>query len=278
MSVSMQRINLNGEWTLWYGPQQKRAARMTHPEIPTDWTRIPAHVPGNVELDLIRAGLLPEDLDKAHNIYQLRMLETNQWWFSRDFMFTETPGTAQYELVLNGVDTLAGVWLNGTCMGTLENMLIPHRLDVTDVLRPGMNHLVIGIDSTVLAAQEAPVDAGAWAMENIDLWWPRSYGEAALYDVRLDLLNGDGKPVAEWQMRYGFRTIKLDMTDTLTPEGDGAFQFVVNNEPIFVKGSNWIPVDALHSRDADRLQETLDLVVDLNCNMMRCRRGKHLRS
>ncbi len=377
--MMMERISLNGEWTLQYGPQRKRAARMERPDIPEEWTRVSAQVPGNVELDLIRAGLLPEDLDKGHNVYRLRELETLQWWYARAF---ELPGEGldeRCELVLEGVDTLATVWLNGARIGTLENMLIPHRLDVTGRLRAGVNHLVIGIDSTVLAAQEQPVEAGSWAMENnweslsirkaahgfgwdimprvvsaglwrdvylepvpqtrfrsvylattsvdvekrcahlavrwdvasarwpidawsirlrvagaggeiaeklvpvlsthgflqceveeVALWWPRGYGAAALYDVRLDLVDEHGRARAQWQTRYGFRTVTLERTDCTNEAGEGAFCFVVNGERIFVKGSNWVPLDAFHSRDAARLQETLDLVVDLNCNMIRC--------
>ena len=51
---------------------------------------IPARVPGNVELDLVRAGLLPEQLEKGHNIYLLRELETMQWWYTKNF--TWEPG------------------------------------------------------------------------------------------------------------------------------------------------------------------------------------------
>ena len=63
----MHRIDLNGAWTLQFGPQVERPPddRMMAPEIPDDWDRIPAGVPGNVELDLIRAGLLPEDLERG---------------------------------------------------------------------------------------------------------------------------------------------------------------------------------------------------------------------
>ena len=64
------------------------------------------------------------------------------------------------------MDTLATVWLNGQIIERLENMLIPHRIDLTGRLQPGENALVIGIDSTVLAARDRPVDPGEFAMEN----------------------------------------------------------------------------------------------------------------
>ena len=39
--------------------------------------------------------------------------------------------------------------------------------------------------------------------------------------------------------------------------------------PILVKGSNWVPADAFHSRDAGRYEKILALFVDLECNMLR---------
>ena len=164
--MKFERLNLNGEWTLQYGPQRERAARMNTPEIPAEWKSIPAQVPGNVELDLIRAGELPADLDRGNNIYRLRQLENHQWWYSRTFAAPRLQAGERCELVLEGVDTLASVWLNGVRIGTPENMLIPHRLDITEQLRAGENLLVAGIDSTVLAAREHPVNPGELAMEN----------------------------------------------------------------------------------------------------------------
>ena len=379
--MKFERLNLNGEWTLQYGPQRERAARMNTPEIPAEWKSIPAQVPGNVELDLIRAGELPADLDRGNNIYRLRQLENHQWWYSRTFAAPRLQAGERCELVLEGVDTLASVWLNGVRIGTPENMLIPHRLDITEQLRAGENLLVAGIDSTVLAAREHPVNPGELAMENnweslrirkaahgfgwdimpravsaglwrgvhleiipetrfrmvytttmsvdvekrsawfwlswdigspqwpvddwtvrmtlssadgrsvvmqkefpvlcmaacqrfevndIDLWWPKGYGNASLYRVRLELLNGENRLLADWEGRHGFRTIKLERTDMTTLAGDGEFVFRVNGAKIFIKGTNWVPLDAFHSRDAARLDETLDMVCDLNCNMIRC--------
>jgi beta-mannosidase len=37
-----------------------------------------------------------------------------------------------------------------------------------------------------------------------------------------------------------------------------------------VRGTNWVPLDAFHSRDAGRLAEAMVLVDDLGCNMVRC--------
>lgn len=107
-------------------------------------------------------------------------------------------------------------------------------------------------------------------IENADLWWPRGYGEAALYDAKLELVDEAGTVLAEDTRRIGLRTVKLDLTDVNLPEKPGKFNFMVNGEHIFIHGTNWVPIDALHSRDAAQVEDVLEMAVDMNCNMIRC--------
>jgi len=44
----------------------------------------------------------------------------------------------------------------------------------------------------------------------------------------------------------------------------------VNGEKIFAKGTNWVPADAFHSRDKERIPLILEMASDLNCNIIRC--------
>ena len=106
-------------------------------------------------------------------------------------------------------------------------------------------------------------------IKNPKLWWPRGYGEAALYDIKVTLLR-DGQAVDSMQFRHGIRNVELRRTSTTTDRGDGEFLFLVNHERIFMKGSNWVPLDAFHSRDLQRLDKAFELVTDLNCNILRC--------
>ena len=107
-------------------------------------------------------------------------------------------------------------------------------------------------------------------VDGADLWWPRGCGEAALYDAGLQVVDGAGRVLASRASRIGLRTVQLDRTDISTPEKPGRFCFVVNGERIFIRGSNWVPLDALHSRDAGHLRDALALACELNCNMLRC--------
>jgi beta-mannosidase len=100
-----------------------------------------------------------------------------------------------------------------------------------------------------------------------ELWWPRGYGEAKLYAVELALLKG-GDVVDARRERIGLRTADIERRYA---EGDaGEFKILINGAPIMAMGSNWVPLDAFHSRDASRLARVFDLVNDAGCNILRC--------
>jgi beta-mannosidase len=101
------------------------------------------------------------------------------------------------------------------------------------------------------------------------LWWPKGRGDPDLYDVRVSLLR-DGEPIDALAFRHGIRTVALERTSVTTESGDGEFRFIVNGEPLFVLGTNWVPLDAYHARDAERMRAVLDAVDEIGCNMIRC--------
>ena len=108
------------------------------------------------------------------------------------------------------------------------------------------------------------------SVDDVEFWWPRGYGDPALYDVTLSILDENGKEVDSCHKRLGIRTVKLESTTTNTEGNPGKFCFIVNGERIYVHGSNWTPMDALHSRDPQHLEKAFAIVTDLNCNMLRC--------
>ncbi|MDC3253390.1 glycoside hydrolase family 2 [bacterium] len=106
-------------------------------------------------------------------------------------------------------------------------------------------------------------------LKNIDFWWPRGYGDAKLYHAVLQILDTDGNIIAENKQQIGIRTAELINTDANTRKQPGEFVFKINGEKIFVKGTNWVALDALHSRDKMHIKPCVDMLVDLNCNMIR---------
>ena len=112
--------------------------------------------------------------------------------------------------------------------------------------------------------------AGRFEVEvpNPKLWWPRGYGDPNLYQVTTQLLQDD-KVIASRDDTVGIRKLELIRTETTSLEKPGQFLFKVNGVPILIKGSNWVPGDAFHSRDAARYEKILALFIDLGCNFLR---------
>ena len=101
------------------------------------------------------------------------------------------------------------------------------------------------------------------------LWHTNNRGEANLYDIKVSLMK-DGVEIDSRRFTHGIRTVELKRTSTTTSLGEGEFVFIVNGERVFAKGTNWVPVDAFHSRDAGRIPRIMEMVGDLNINMIRC--------
>ncbi|MFF7360969.1 glycoside hydrolase family 2 TIM barrel-domain containing protein [Streptomyces sp. NPDC008125] len=86
-------------------------------------------------------------------------------------------------------------------------------------------------------------------------WWPHSHGEQPLYAVEVRV-GGHA-----WQGRTGFRTVSLERE---------AFRIAVNDEPVFVRGVNWIPDDCFPSRiTRQHLSDRLDEAVAAGVNLVR---------
>ncbi len=100
------------------------------------------------------------------------------------------------------------------------------------------------------------------------LWWPLGYGSPHLYDLQL-LLYKNNQVVAEWKSKFGVREIELIRTETTNERGEGEFVFKCNGEKIYMRGTNWKPLDPLHSRAHLTTRQARDLCVDLHCNMVR---------
>jgi beta-mannosidase len=70
-------MKLDGQWKLYLFEQY---GTINAPEELNNYEAIDATVPGNVELDLIHAGILPKDIFMGMNIRQAEKYETYEYW------------------------------------------------------------------------------------------------------------------------------------------------------------------------------------------------------
>lgn len=154
-NCGVKRMDLCGEWKLSYKDRYS-----------SDCGEITAVVPSNIELDFIRAGLLPKDIFFGENIRLAEKYETYDFTYSRVFDCADT--SRDYRLAFLGVDTSAEYFLNGERIGESDNMLVEHVFNVGK-LKEKDNELVVKIRSSALACNDGEFTlrmlAGNWGSE-----------------------------------------------------------------------------------------------------------------
>lgn len=138
---------------------------------------VDAIVPGNAELDLMRANMLP-DLYFADNIRKAEFLESKDFVYVKDFEFN-SDNDRHRELVFKGVDTIAEYYLNGVKIGESENAFVEYVFSVDNVLKNGSNRLVVHIFSSVNHAKKyeyTPLNIGIYdgCYESLNIRKPAS--------------------------------------------------------------------------------------------------------
>ena len=107
----------------------------------------------------------------------------------------------------------------------------------------------------------------ALSVNDPQLWWPNNLGKQPLYDVTVELLDGQGLVLDSTTKRIGLRTLRLDRHADQWGE---SFQFVVNGVPFFAKGANWIPADGILSRlTPERYRGLVADAAAANMNLLR---------
>lgn len=103
-------------------------------------------------------------------------------------------------------------------------------------------------------------------IDNPHLWMPNGWGEPSLYKFTASV-SVDGVEVASQERQVGLRSIRVVMEDD---EHGKSFYFEVNGHPMFAKGANFIPDDALLPNvTPERYKRILEDVKAANMNMLR---------
>ncbi|HID62615.1 MAG TPA: hypothetical protein EYP49_07770, partial [Anaerolineae bacterium] len=108
------------------------------------------------------------------------------------------------------------------------------------------------------------------SIENPRLWQPWERGFPHLYEVKVDVYpTGSSVPSDSLVTTFGLRTIELVPNDD-APSGASPWTFVINGQPLFIRGANWVPVDALPGRARrEDYAHLLSLAKEAGINMLR---------
>jgi len=119
-----------------------------------------AEVPGSVQRDLIRHGVLPDPyFGTNENVVQWP--EKEDWDFKKSFMLSEEQLNHDDALLFfEGLDTHADVFLNGSRILQSQNMFVGHKISVKNLLRKGENNIYIRFFSPITRMLPAAATAG----------------------------------------------------------------------------------------------------------------------
>src|SRR5579863_9199775 len=132
--------------TLDSGWQFRAVGKTDNPDI-QQWH--PAQVPGVVHTDLLQNNLIPDPFDRD-NEFRLQWIGLTDWEYQTTFQVDSvTIGHDHIDLVFDGLDTLADVYLNDQAILHADNMFRRWRIPAKAALKPGPNTLRIVFHSAI---------------------------------------------------------------------------------------------------------------------------------
>jgi beta-galactosidase/beta-glucuronidase len=136
---------LRGGWKLAEAPLVKATAQeISSAGFDTSgW--MAATVPGTVLTTMIDRGRYPEPDYGMNNLDIPERLSRESYWYRAEFARPATEGRSQVELVLEGINYHAEVWLNGQRLGEMTGAFERGRFEVGRLLRAQGNVLAIRV-------------------------------------------------------------------------------------------------------------------------------------
>ncbi len=144
----------------------------------TAW--LDAEVPGTVHTDLLSNEII-EDPFYGSNEKNLQWIETENWEYKCTFFVDSSILKMEnIELIFEGIDTYADVFLNSTLILQADNMFREWQLDCKDYLIDGKNSLLLKFYSPVI------IDSIKSSEYNFNLPDQRAYSRKAPYQYGWD--------------------------------------------------------------------------------------------
>jgi beta-mannosidase len=235
-----------------------------------------ATVPGEVHTDLLNNKLIPDPFYRD-NEKKLTWIEKKNWEYKTAFSVNPTTlKFKQTELVFDGLDTYATVYLNKQLVLKTDNMFRQWRVDVKKLVKPGKNDLLVVFQSAQNVVDSlAKKDLPFIIPDN-----PRAYTRKAQYHFGWDwgpkfTTCGIWKSVRleAYNEKEAEKAYKVPHKYELVQEADKvgkSFYFKIDGKPVYMKGANYIPSDAFLSRVTKKeYEKVIATAKDANMNMLR---------
>lgn len=189
--------SLNGAWRV--RPCDGERGRLEHGTGDTvDEVRyLDAQVPGEIHLDLVRAGLIREPAEGMNHL-AARWVEECYWSYRREFAASAAAQKAKRAwLVFDQLDLAATVMLNGAEIARHCNVFYPCRVEVTGKLRATGNVLAVHVEGGLMWAGNKSIEA---------------YGAANRFDWNLHKRVWLRKPQCQFGWDWSTRLVNVGIT------------------------------------------------------------------
>lgn len=235
-----------------------------------------ARVPGELHTDLLANKLIPDPFYRD-NEKKLQWIEKEDWEYQATFTVpTLVSSKRNVDLVFDGLDTYADVYLNGQLILEANNMFRQWKINVKKILKLGSNVLFMRFRSAQnIVDSLAKADLPYIIPDN-----PRCYVRKAQYHFGWDWgpklttcgiwkpVRVEGYDVIPKEEKY-IPPVQVELVQKPDDKGT-SFYFSVNGKPTYMKGANYIPSDAFVTRmTKDEYRRVLMMAKDANMNMLR---------
>lgn len=205
-----------------------------------------------------------------------------KYHIERPFLYTKSidgdKATIGFEIELfagkNSLDYQLHPWNN--CQ--ISNFSIPAQSPQNKKIREQLEVVIELLDKDKVAYSKTfspeVIEGRCWmedcfTLENPKLWYPNGLGNQDYYLAKISL-KAKGKTIDCIQFDFGVRTIEqVRSAGIRTDDRWQDWQFVVNGKRLFVKGINWMPVDALYDLTADKYDWAVKMAWNAGIQMFR---------
>ncbi|MFM7709341.1 MAG: glycosyl hydrolase 2 galactose-binding domain-containing protein [Ferruginibacter sp.] len=255
-----------------------------HPYRHLPW--FPASVPGNVYADLYNNNVIVDPFFADNERLISAWVDSLSWEYKNNLILPDAVlKKKQIELVFDGLDTYATVFINGQPVLTTDNMFRQWSCSIKRYLHKGPNEIIVRF----LPAQKIS-DRQAAAVR--PLVYPdnnRVFSRKAQYQFGWDwgpTFRGAGiwKPVRIMASDQPATSVLQENASTYQPKNTlsplrliqqkdsigTSFYFEKEGKPLYICGANWIPGEAFAgTMNRDKYRHLLTLAKEANMNMIR---------
>jgi beta-mannosidase len=165
-------LDLNKNWQIRYESLQTDKQMNSLIEKKDDGWMI-HDLPCDVHLPLIENRIIKDPLI-ALNCFESEWIEKKSWWFKRNFEINDnTINNAEIaELVLEGLDCEADIFINGVYLGHHRSAFYPFLKDVKEYLFVGMNVILVRVTTGLEYYSDQDLASLDW---NVSSFWERGH-------------------------------------------------------------------------------------------------------